>query len=244
MEFTGEISELDTVAFLEELPETTADPVFLGVLDRVKRTDGEERAEAVRTLGDFRVKQSVDALTQLAADHHEPGLRAAAITALGAIDHTTVFVPIIIALADDAREIRAAAARALSGLSIDRADAYALVVQQSDLETRRAVSLACIKSGIARQAIERLNSADRRQAYEAFATLAVLASSNEIAMILEAIGQSDEIVAIAATRVLGAAGLPDSLPGLRQMAVRDAISENVRTAILEVIYKIDQNQPV
>jgi len=57
-------------------------------------------------------------------------------------------------------------------------------------------------------------------------------------------GQSDEMLAIAATRVLGAAGLPASLPALRQMAVRDAISENLRTAILEVIYKLDQNQPV
>ncbi|MDX6712317.1 MAG: hypothetical protein QOH96_3333 [Blastocatellia bacterium] len=244
IDFTGEITELDPVAFLEELPETTGDPVFLGILDRVKRTDGEERAEAVRSLGDFRVKQSVNALSQLAADQNEPVLRAAAITALGEIDHTSVFVPIIIALVEDAREVRAAAARALSGLSIDRADAYALVVQQSDPDTRHAVALACIKSGIARQAIERLSSVDKRQAYEAFATLAVLASSNEIATILDAMGQSDETLAIAATRVLGAAGLPDSLPALRQMAVRDAISENVRTAISEVIYKIDQNQPV
>jgi HEAT repeat protein len=244
IDFTGEITELDPVAFLEELPETTGDPVFLGILDRVKRTDGEERAEAVRSLGDFRVKQSVNALSQLAADQNEPVLRAAAITALGEIDHTSVFVPIIIALVEDAREVRAAAARALSGLSIDRADAYALVVQQSDPDTRHAVALACIKSGIARQAIERLSSVDKRQAYEAFATLAVLASSNEIATILDAMGQSDETLAIAATRVLGAAGLPDSLPALRQMAVRDAISENVRTAISEVIHKIDQNQPV
>ncbi len=158
IDFTGEIKELDPVAFLEELPETTGDPVFLGILDR--------------------------------------------------------------------------------------ADAYALVVQQSDPQTRHAVALACIKSGIARQAIERLRSVDKRLAYEAFATLAVLASSNEIATILEAMGQSDEMLAIAATRVLGAAGFPDSLPALRQMAVRDAISENLRTAILEVIYKIDQNQPV
>ena len=108
----------------------------------------------------------------------------------------------------------------------------------------RPMLIRILKSGIARQAIERLSSADRRQAYEAFATLAVLASSNEIATILEAIGQSDEILAIAATRVLGAAGLPGSLPGLHQMALRCVISENVRTAILEAIHKIGQNQLV
>ena len=242
--FTGEIKELEPVTFNEELPETTTDPKFIGLLDRVERTDGDERAEAVRALGDFRVQKSVEALTRLAADQNEAGLRAAAITALGSIDHTSVFVPIIVALAEDAREVRAAAARALSGLSIDRADAYALVVERCDFGTRHAVALACIKSGIAKQAVERLCSQDRRQAYEAFATLSVLASVNEISMILELIGQRYEPTAISATRVLGAAALPESLPRLRQMAVRETISENVRTEILEVIYRIDQNQPV
>jgi HEAT repeat protein len=129
-------------------------------------------------------------------------------------------------------------------LSIDRADAYARVFQEADEATKREVARASIKSGIARQAIERLGSTDRRQAYEAFATLVVMASANETGMLLEAIVHSDESVAIAATRVLGAAGRPEVLPGLRQAAVKDTMSENVRTAILEVIYKIDQNQPV
>lgn len=242
--FTGEITQLDRPDDIEELPENSDDPKFFGLLDAVRHSHGEEQVEAARSLGDYRVKSALEALSEIAGGEHDSGLRAATITALGAIDHSSAFVPIITALADEAREVRAAAARALSGLSIDRADAYARVFQEADEATIREVARASIKSGIARQAIERLGSTDRRQAYEAFATLVVMASANETGMLLEAIAHSDESVAIAATRVLGAAGRPEVLPGLRQAAVKDSMSENVRTAVLEVIYKIDQNQPV
>ena len=243
-DFSGEITDLEPAGFYDSLPAASLDSRFVEILARAQDPNAPDRADAIRSLGDFRVQPAVEALSRICSDENDPALRAAAITALGAIDHPTVFIPVVIALAEDSREVRAAAARALSGLNIDRADAYALVVQTGDEYTRRRVAMACIKSGIAKQALERLSSSDHRQAYEAFATLAVLASANEIGTILEAISGEDEYTAIAACRVLGAAGQPDSLPRLRQMAVRDAISETLRTAVLEVIYKMDQNLPV
>ena len=66
---------------------------------------------------------------------------------------------------DEAREVRAAAARALSRLSFDRADAYVRVLESTDMQTLRDVAQACVKAGLAAQAISRLASEDRRQAY-------------------------------------------------------------------------------
>jgi HEAT repeat protein len=182
---------------------------------------------------------------EIASCDAESAVRAAAITSLASIDHDSVFVPIVIALVDESREVRAAAARSLSVLSLNRADAYARVAAHADQKTRQDVALACIKSGIAKQAVDRLCGGDRWQAYESFATLAVLASANESSLIFETIEQHpDPNVAIAAARVLGVAGRSEALPGLRQLAIRDSITESVRTVVLEVIYKIDQSQPV
>jgi HEAT repeat protein len=196
-------------------------------------------------LGDYRVSSAVTALVEIASCDAESAVRAAAITSLASIDHDSVFVPIVIALVDESREVRAAAARSLSVLSLNRADAYARVAAHADQKTRQDVALACIKSGIAKQAVDRLCGGDRWQAYESFATLAVLASANESALIFETIEQHpDPNVAIAAARVLGVTGRSEALPGLRQLAIRDSITESVRTVVLEVIYKIDQSQPV
>jgi hypothetical protein len=109
----------------------------------------------------------------------------------------------------------------------------------------REVARSCIKAGIAKQAIDRLASADRRQAYEAFSMLSLLAKSNETEPLLEAIASHPDInVQLAATRLLGLAGKPAVAVQLRQLVVRDGLPEKVRTAILEVVYKIDQAQPV
>jgi HEAT repeat protein len=242
--FSGEITELEPAALVDELPESSTHPLFKEYLERVARDDDADRAEAARALGDFRVQASVEALTKIVFGQVESPVRAAAVTALGSIDHESVFVPIIVALGDGAREVRAAAARALSGLNIDRADAYVRVVESENEKCKRDVASACVKSGIANQAVGRLGSADRRLAYEAFATLSVLVSAGLSGPVVEAIGNTDENIAVAATRILGNFGSADVLPALRQMAVRDSISENVRTSVLEVIYKIDQGQPV
>jgi HEAT repeat protein len=243
--FTGEIMHLDPAARVEQLPEWLEDETLAEALTRLESTDVEARIAAVRQLAQFQVQRSVEALTIIAGRDEDASVRVAAVSSLCAIDHESVFAPVLIALADDAREVRAAAARSLSRLSFDRADAYVRVQETSDAETLREVARSCIKAGIAKQAIDRLASEDRRQAYEAFSLLSILAKSNQTEPILEAIASHPEInVQLAATRLLGLAGRPEVAAQLRQLVVRDGLPEKVRTAILEVVYKMDQAQPV
>jgi HEAT repeat protein len=244
--FSGEITALEPSQVVVELPEWMEDEVLEDALERLQSQDVEARTAAAQALAQFQVQRSVAALTVLAAQDPEPAVRGAAVTSLGAIDHESVFAPVLIAFADEAREVRAAAARSLSRLNFDRADAYVRVMETAHADTLCEVACACIKAGMASQAIDRLASEDRRQAYEAFSLLSLLAKSNQVAPLMEAIGQHrDTDVRLAAVRLLGLAGHPEVALQLRQLTVRDGMPEKVRMALLEVIYKMDQQtQPV
>jgi hypothetical protein len=171
----------------------------------------------------------------------DPSVRSAAVTALGLIDHESVFAPVLMAFADEAREVRAAAARALSRLNFNRADAYVRLIETADQEALAGVARACIDAGMAKQAINRLGSEDRRQAYESFALTSLLARAGETGPILEVIrDHRDEAARLAAIKVLGMFGQPSVLQDLRELAVVDGIPETVRMALMEVVYKIDQ----
>ncbi len=241
--WTGDIVQLEPVASVEALPDWLEDESLTEALERLESTDVEARTAAARQLAQFQARCSVAALTAMAADDPEPAVRAAAVVSLGEIEHESVFAPVLIALADDSREVRAAAARSLSRLNFDRADAYVRVMEMADDETLRDVARSCIKAGVAAQAVDRLASEDRRQAYEAFSLLSLLAKSNEVGPIIEAItGHHDLNVRAAAIRLLGLSGRPEIVQHLRPLAVRDDLPETLRTALLEVVYKLDQAQ--
>ncbi|HEX8707544.1 MAG TPA: HEAT repeat domain-containing protein [Pyrinomonadaceae bacterium] len=243
--FTGEITQLEPTTSVEELPEWLEDEELSDALARLQDTDVEARTAAARRLARFQVQRAVEALTMMAASDPESGVRSAAVTSLGEIEHESVFAPVLMAFADEAREVRAAAARSLSRMSFDRADAYVRLIETASYETLGQVSRACIKAGMATQAIDRLTSEDRRQAYESFSLLSMLAKSNETEPVLEAIGSHPDLnVRLSAVRLLGVAGTPEVARQLRQLAVRDGLPEKVRSALLEVVYKIDQAQPV
>jgi HEAT repeat protein len=243
--FTGEITRLETSTLLEELPEWLEDEHLTEALSRVESTDAEARKVAARQLAQFQVQRAVYALTQMAANDIEPSVRASAIASLADINHESVFPSVLMAFADEAREVRAAAARALSHLSFDRADAYVRLIEMSGPDKLREVAQSCIKGGMAAQAIERLASTDRRQAYESFALLSLLAKCNETEPILDAITKhTDYNVRLSAVRLLGLSGQPEVVQQLRHLAVKDGLPEKLRTALLEVVYKIDQALPV
>jgi hypothetical protein len=152
-----------------------------------------------------------------------------------------VFAPVLIALADDTREVRAAAARTLSSLHFDRAEAYNRVMEKADEKTLQDFAQACIKTGIVSQAVDRLASEDRRQAQEAFSLFSLLAKADETQAILDVIEKHKDLrVRLSAVRVLNVAGRVSVAPRLREMVSVEGMPEDVRTSILELLYKMDK----
>lgn len=236
-----QITHLEPASSVEELPEGSDDEQLAHSLSLLGSVDAQERAEGLKALGQFRVKSSVEAITRLARHDSEPNLRAMAIFSLGSIDHESVFAAILIGMADDSREVRAAAARALNRLSFDRADAYVRVIETSDEETICNVAKACIQAGIVSQNVDRLASSDYRQTYEAFSLICLLAKANMNDPILNAIADHPNMdVRLKAVHLLAATGQPGIFEHLRQLAVRDGVREEVKTALLEAMYKLDQ----
>lgn len=238
-------TEPQTFVAFDELPDEEDNPVVADLLTQVRSSDHLIRTQAAQELGTHPVQTSVSALSSLAMHDSDASVRAAAVTSLGTIDHESVLAPVLIALADESREVQAAAARALTSLRFDRGDGYVRAIETSDAETLRSVARACVKTGIVSQAVDRLASEDRRQAYEAFSLFSMLARANETEPILETIEKhTDENVRLCAVRVLNVAARPEVAPRLREMVTAENMSENLRTALLEVLYKLDQNQPV
>jgi HEAT repeat protein len=234
--FEGDARALEPAENFEELPEWVEDENLRAALVQLESVDSESRAGAAHHLAQFRVRRSVEALAAMSQANAEPAERAAAVTSLGVIDHESVFAPVIIALADEAREVRAAAARALSRLSFDRADAYVRVIESTDSKTLRAVARACTKAGLASQAISRLASEDRRQAYEAFSLLSLCVKAGEVQSILDTVECHRETeVRLACINLLATSLEPETCEQLVRIAGNGGVPEKVRRAILETV---------
>ena len=228
----------------EELPPGDDDEELATSLASLEGADEAARISVAQLLALHPVQAAVVALTSMVIDDSEPSVRAAAVASLGSIDHESVFGPVLIALGDESRIVRAAAARTMTSLHFDRADAYVRLMETADADLLRKVAQACVATGIVAQAVDRLASEDRRQAYEAFSLFSLLARAEETGPIVDVIeNHRDEEVRLCAVRVLNMAGQSGVVPKLRELAARDSISENVRTAVLEALYKLDQNQP-
>lgn len=234
--FTGEINAFEPVAEIEQLPVWLEDETLAEALDRLDSTDVEARVASAQQLAQYSVQRSVEALSQLSTRDRSPAVRAAAVTSLGLIGHVSVFVPVLIGMADEAREVRASAARALSRLNLDRADAYVRVIETADQETMARLAGACVTAGLARQAIDRLASEDRRQAYEAFSLLSLVARGGQAGVILEVVeGAGNLKVRQSAARLLALQGQPGVAGRLRAVAADASTPEELRAVISECV---------
>jgi HEAT repeat protein len=239
-----EITHLEPSSTVEDLPESSDDETFAQTLEAIGSDDADKRAEAIKALGQYRVQSAVNALTHLARFELEPNVRSLAISSLGLIDHESVFPAILIGMADESREVRASAARSLNRLSFDRCEAYVRVIETNDEETIQKVAKACTQAGIVSQNLDRLSSSDHRQAYEAFSIICLLAKAKMNDPVLDAIsGHPNVDVRLKAVHLLACAGEPETFEQLRQLAVKDGMREEVKTALLEAMYKIDQSKP-
>jgi HEAT repeat protein len=236
-----EITHLEPTSTVEDLPASCHDQQLEQALASLNGDDVQERSEALKVLGQFRVQSAVKALAQLARHDSEPNIRSLAIAALGSINHESVFPAVLIGMADETREVRAAAARSLNRLSFDRADAYVRVLETSDDETILNVAKACIQAGIVSQNLDRLANSDHRQAYETFSLICLLAKAKMNEPVLDAIAEHRNMdVRLKSAHLLACAGEPEIFEQLRQLAIRDGIGEEVKTALLEAMYKLDQ----
>jgi len=228
----------------EELPPGDEDQELANILATLAGADEAARISVAQELALHPVQAAVNALTSMVIEDGEPSVRAAAVSSLGAIDHESVFAPVLIALGDESRIVRAAAARTLTSLHFDRAEAYVRVTETADADLLSKVAHACVNTGIMAQAVDRLASEDRRQAYEAFSLFSLLARAQETEPIVDVIASHrDDEVRLCAVRVLNMSGQSSVVPKLRELAANDGLSENVRTAVLEALYKLDQDQP-
>jgi HEAT repeat protein len=225
---------LAPVCGYEELPDWLEDETLAAALRQAEGGDAAERSNAAQALAQFQVRRAVEALSQLATEDAEAAVRATAVTSLGLINHESVFVAVIVAMADGAREVRAAAARALSRLSFDRADAYVRVFETADARALREVARACVAAGLAGQAISRLAGEDRRQGYEAFSLLSLIVKAGEVQPLLDAIESHRDVdVRLACVGLLGQARENDLAERLRLLADNSGMPERVRAALRE-----------
>ncbi|HWN11295.1 MAG TPA: HEAT repeat domain-containing protein [Pyrinomonadaceae bacterium] len=237
-----QITHLEPTSSVEELPESSDDERLTQALVLVASSDVQERAEALKTLVQFRIKSAVEAMAMVARNDAEPNLRSVAISSLGTINHESVFPSILIGMADEAREVRAASARSLNRLSFDRSEAYVRVIETSDEATINQVAKACIHAGIVSQNLDRLAASDHRQAYETFSLICLLAKARMSQPVLDAISDhANSDVRIKAVHLLACTGQPEIADQLRELAVKDGMREDVKTALLEALYKIEQD---
>ncbi len=238
-----QITHLEPTHSVEDLEKSLDDEMLSQALVLIQSSDVQERAEGLKLLPQFRVQTSVAAMAQVAMNDSEPNLRSLAISSLSTVNHESVFPAILIGMADDSREVRAAAARSLSRLSFDRAEAYVRVIETCDHETLDAVAKACIQAGIVSQNLDRLSTSDHRQAYETFSVICLLAKAKMNQPVLDAIADHPNgDVRIKAVHLLACTGQPEVADQFRELAVKEGMREDVKTALLEALYKLEQSR--
>lgn len=235
------LQQLKSPTPVEPLPEWIEDESLYEALEQFQSPDIETRVTAAVMLAQFQVQSAIEALTAMIVRDAEPRVRAAAVNSLGAINHETVFKPVLFALADEAREVRAAGARVLSRLTFDRAEAYVRVLETFDETSLREVAHACAKIGLAAQALERINSPDPRQSYEACALLTLMAQGGYVAPLIQTVENHADInVRLAVAKLLGVMGNANVIEELRRVMLRGDMPDQVRATIMELVYNADE----
>lgn len=149
--------------------------------------DEEVRDLALRILTAFKTRNSIEALSQMALYDLSANLRSKAVTILSDFNHESVFEPILQATADPTREVRAAAARSMSKLTFDRADAWTRILETEEEGRMRQSARAAIESGFVEMSFDRLVHQDPRYCYEAFALMALLIRAGETGTVFQAL---------------------------------------------------------
>ena len=175
------VQRLELARPFDELP-VSNDDSLMDAIEQVQdefEEDEEIRELTLRVLAAFRTKNSVEALSQAALYDLSSSLRSRAVTILSEFDHESVFETILLACAEPTREVRAAAARGLTKLTFDRADAWTRIAETGEEGRIVQAARAAIESGFVDMSFDRLAHQDHKHAYEAFTLMALLIKAGE-----------------------------------------------------------------
>lgn len=201
--------------------------------------DEEVRDLSVRILAAFKTRNSVESLAQVALYDLSSNLRSRAVTILSEFDHESVFETILLASADPTREVRAAAARGLSRLSFDRADAWARIVETGEEGRIVQAARAAIEGGFVERTFSRLVHGDHKFAYEGFVLLNLLIKAGETDPIFNALEKhSDMNVRRAILHVIKVMKNPKVLDGLYSLLEQKNLLPEMRKEIDKAIEEI------
>ena len=237
------IRRLELARPFDDLPISNDD----SLMDAVEQTqdemeeDSEVRELAVRILAAFKTRNSVEALSQVALYDLLANLRSKAVTVLCEFDHESVFEPILLACADPTREVRAAAARGLTKLTFDRADAWTRITELDTEGRIVSAARAAIESGFVDMSFDRLIHQDRKYAYEAFTLMALLIKAGETEKIFNALeNHRDMNVRRAVLHTIKVTKDPKALEGLNHLLENGSLplefQEEVDRTIEEIGY--------
>jgi HEAT repeat protein len=166
-------------------------------------------------------------------------LRSKAASTLAEIDHESVFVPLLLACADPTREVRAASARGLFRLSLDRADAWSRIAETNDEFIMRQAARAAIEADLVKRSFERLAHTDLKSAYEAFALVALLLKAGETEEVFEALTlHKDMNVRKAVLHCIKITKEPNALDGLYTLLEKNSLPAEMQKEIDVAIQEI------
>jgi hypothetical protein len=231
---------------VEVLP-TSDDEGLLAAIDEVQDdsdADSEFRSIALRVLAGFKTQNSIEALSQIALYDLSANLRSKAVGMLADFDHQSVFETIVLSCADPSREVRAAGARALVKVTLDRGDEWARFALSEDKYLSRQIARAAVEAGLAERSFDRLTLRDEKSVYEAFALVYLLIKAGETEKIFEAIADHRDIkIRVALLHILKIANVAEVIPPLSAFIAAEPIASVVGDKAREVLLGIN-SQPV
>ena len=232
------ILRLDYPHGIEVLPSST-DEALIEAIEQVLdefNEDEEMKELSMRIIAAHKTSNSVEALSQAALYDLSATTRCRSIEILGEFDHEAVFEPIILACADPTREVRAAAARVLTRLGFNRADAWARISLLDEEGRMRQIARAAIEGGLVERYFDRLTHKDYKQAYEAFALFTLLLKARETQPIATALESHPSLtVRMAIIHVIKENREIDALPYLRKLAESKDLPKEVWESVEDAI---------
>jgi hypothetical protein len=223
---------------IEALPSSN-DEALIEAIEQVLdefNEDEEMKELSMRIIAAHKTSNCVEALSQVALYDLSATTRCRSIEILGEFDHESVFESIILACADPTREVRAAAARVLTRLGFNRADAWARISLLNEEGRMRQIARAAIEGGLVERYFDRLTHKDYKQAYEAFALFTLLLKARETEPVATALESHPSLTTrMAIIHVIKVNKEIDALPYLRKLAERKDLPKEVWESVENAI---------